>query len=365
MSDLFLFEACVVIASLAIIISIFLVYRRGIALRLGFLLLYGAIISAHLAFFLGYTGITIIKGAGAIVIAIILLVPAILWMSKRIIQPIRYSSHELLSTSRVMNSQAEELSQGATEQAAAAEEASSSIQEMVANIQQSAENALQTEKIASKAAEDARRSGQAVVRAVDAIREIAQKIVIIQDIANQTRILSLNATIEAARAKEYGKAFSVVASEVRKLAENSKAAANEIETLATSSVFVAEEAGSMLTELVPHIERTSELVKEISASTHEQSVGAIQINKAIQQLDQVIQQNASTAEESTAIAKTLSVQAEQLRNIVEYFKFDRATPMMSASRTPPIHEGPSSGHDLEMRQAPLYSDDQDSEFEKY
>ena len=197
------------------------------------------------------------------------------------------------SGSQAMSAASEEMSQGASEQAAAAEEASSSIEQMTANIRQNADNALQTEKIAIKAAQDAREGGTAVAETTTAMKDIANKIMIIEEIARQTNLLALNAAIEAARAGEHGKGFAVVAAEVRKLAERSQIAAGEISKLSVSSVEVAEKAASLLNVIVPNIQKTAELVQEISAASKEQDSGAEQINKAIQQLDQVIQQNAS------------------------------------------------------------------------
>ena len=234
---------------------------------------------------------------------------------KEMITRLREIVINVQSASEYVSSGGQEMSEGASEQAAAAEEASSSMEEMVANIRQNSENALQTEKIAVKAAEDARESGKAVEEAVAAMREIAEKIRVIEEIARQTHTLSLNATIEAAKAEQYGKGFAVVASEVRSLAERSRTAASEIGDLSSSSVMVAERAGEMLGKLVPDIQKTAELVQEISAASREQNSGAGQINEAIQQLDQVIQQNASVSEE-------LAAQAEQLQSTVEFFKTD-------------------------------------------
>lgn len=214
-----------------------------------------------------------------------------------------------------VSSGSQEMAQGASEQAAAAEEASSSMEQMSSNIRQNAENALQTEKIAIQSAAIAQEGGKAVAAAVMSIKEIARKIAVVEEIARQTHTLSLNATIEAAKAQEYGKGFAVVASEVRALSDHSRTAANEINELANTSVAVVERAGEILTKLVPDIQKTSELVQEISAATGEQSNGAEQINKAIQQLDQVIQQNASVSEE-------LASQAEQLSATMEFFKLE-------------------------------------------
>ncbi len=199
--------------------------------------------------------------------------------------------------SQQLSSAAEQVSQGATEQAAAAEEASASMEQMAANIKQNADNAAQTEKIARQSSKDAEASGDAVMRAVRAMRTIAEKISIVQEIARQTDLLALNAAVEAARACEHGKGFAVVASEVRKLAERSQTAAAEISSVSSDTVKAAQDAGEMLTRLVPDIRKTAELVAEISAACREQDVGASQINEAIQQLDKVTQQNAGASEE--------------------------------------------------------------------
>jgi methyl-accepting chemotaxis protein len=199
------------------------------------------------------------------------------------------------------------------------------MEQMAANISQNADNALQTETLAIEAARDAEESGRAVAETVTAMQEIAQKISIIEDIARQTRLLSLNATIEAAKAAEHGKGFAVVASEVRELAERSQSAAEEINLLASTSVSIAERAGEMLVKLVPNIQKTAELVQEISAACKEQNSGAEQINQAIQQLDQVIQQNSSIAEEMAATAEELALQAEHLQATIEFFLVDETT----------------------------------------
>jgi methyl-accepting chemotaxis protein len=237
-----------------------------------------------------------------------------------VVSEVKGASDNVAQGSMEMSSGSESMSQGASEQAAAAEEASSSMEQMSANIRQNADNALQTEKIAVKSAADAIEGGKAVAQTVLAMKEIAGKINIIEEIARQTNMLALNAAIEAARAGEHGKGFAVVASEVRKLAERSQAAAGEISKLSVSSVDVAEKAGVMLAQLVPDIQKTAELVQEISASSKEQDTGASQINKAIQQLDQVIQQNAGAAEEMSSTAEELSSQAEQLQSTISFFK---------------------------------------------
>jgi methyl-accepting chemotaxis protein len=226
------------------------------------------------------------------------------------------------SGSQELSSSSEELSQGATEQASSAEEASSSMEEMASNIKQNADNAAQTEKIARQSATDAQASGEAVGRAVEAMRTIAEKITIVQEIARQTDLLALNAAVEAARAGEHGKGFAVVASEVRKLAERSQSAAAEISTLSSQTVRAAQDAGEMLTRLVPDIQKTAGLVSEISAACREQDIGAEQINQAIQQLDKVTQQNASASEEMAATSEELASQAETLQASIAYFRIE-------------------------------------------
>ena len=233
------------------------------------------------------------------------------------------ASDNVSSGSQELSSASEQVSQGATEQASSAEEASASMEEMAANIKQNADNAAQTEKIARQSAKDAEASGQAVNRAVGAMRTIAEKISIVQEIARQTDLLALNAAVEAARAGEHGKGFAVVASEVRKLAERSQSAAAEISALSGDTVQVATEAGEMLNRLVPDIRKTAELVSEISAACREQDIGASQINEAIQQLDKVTQQNAGASEEMSATSEELAAQAEELQASIAFFKVEQ------------------------------------------
>jgi len=194
-----------------------------------------------------------------------------------------------------------------------------------------------------KSAADAQAGGKAVVQTVAAMKEIAGKISIIEEIARQTNLLALNAAIEAARAGEHGKGFAVVASEVRKLAERSQRAAAEISQLSSSSVEVAERAGEMLSSMLPDIQRTAELVQEISAASKEQDSGADQINKAIQQLDHVIQQNASAAEQMSATAEELASQSEQLQATIGFFRVVETKSATGALKRPGRAPASSAG----------------------
>jgi methyl-accepting chemotaxis protein len=302
---------------------------------------------------------------------------------RSVVQDVKVASENVAMGSNELSSASQNMSQGATEQAASAEEASASMEEMAANIKQNADNAMQTEKIAQNAAEQAKESGGAVGETVTAMREIASKISIIEEIARQTNLLALNAAIEAARAGEHGKGFAVVASEVRKLAERSQTAAGEISHLSNSSVEIANRAGEMLSKLVPDIQKTAELVQEISASTGEQTTGADQINRALQQLDQVIQQNASASEEMASTSEELSSQAEHLKDAVSFFKMqddyssvrgssDRGTrgggspvrasiPAPDSSRNTSLVKKESDGFNFDMSTG----DDMDSDFERF
>jgi methyl-accepting chemotaxis protein len=240
---------------------------------------------------------------------------------RRTVHQVTGASANVASGSQQMSATAQQLSQGSTEQAAAAEESTSAMEQMSASVQQNAENARQTDKIASMAAEDAKAGGEAVSRTVEAMKKVAEKINIIEEIARKTDLLALNAAVEAARAGEHGRGFAVVASEVRKLAERSQTAAAEISRLTIDGVKTAESAGSLLSKLVPDIRKTAELVREISAASSEQSTGAAQINKAMQQLDQVIQQNASGQMASTS--DELASQAESLQTSIRFFRLDK------------------------------------------
>lgn len=250
-----------------------------------------------------------------------------------VVGEVKVSVGNVAAGSQQLSATAETLSQGSTEQAASAEEASASMEEISANIRQNADNAKQTEAIAVRVATDARSSGEAVNNTVEAMRSIADKIGIIEEIARQTNMLALNAAIEAARAGEHGKGFAVVADAVRKLAERSQSSASEISVLSNSSVSIAEKAGSMLQKIVPDIQRNAELVQEINIASSEQEAGTEQINTALQQLDKVIQQNAANSEELAATAEELASQASQLQDAVSFFKVDSAYDNQSKALT--------------------------------
>jgi len=300
---------------------------------------------------------------------------------KSIVIDVQSASDNVASGSEELSASAEQLSQGATEQAASIEEVSSSVEQMAANIRQNTENAMQTEKIALKVAGDAQETGIAVAETVVAMRNIADKISIIEEIARNTNLLALNAAIEAARAGEHGKGFAVVAAEVRKLAENSGNAAAEISELSGSSVAKAEHAGKMLDDIVPDIRKTAELVQEIAAASKEQDAGAEQINQAVQQLDQVVQQNASASEEMAATSEELSSQAEQMQATMGFFHlgtenatamFHKApSPQRSMSTKPRQTQLPAPGASKAGSDRPrgidlqLESDTKDDDFERF
>jgi methyl-accepting chemotaxis protein len=258
------------------------------------------------------------------------------------VRQVQLTARNVAVNSGELSENAEMMAQGVSEQAAAFEQASSSIEQMAANIRQIADNAKETERIALQAAAFGEEGSAVVAEAIVSMKQIAQKIVIIEDIADQTRLLSLNATIEAARAQEHGKAFSVVAAEVRQLSAVTKHAAEDINVLAASSLEVSHKAGAMLQTLVPGIRKTAELVQEISAASHEQNLGAEQINHAIQQLNEVTQQNATAAETLASSAEALKAHADELSSAVEFFRFGDQT--ARDSDAPDDSETPAASH---------------------
>jgi methyl-accepting chemotaxis protein len=243
-----------------------------------------------------------------------------------VVREVKGAAESVASGSRHIDAAAQQMSDGTSDQAASTEEASSFVEAMNAAIRENAKSAAQTEAIALASASQAQESGAAVAAASAAMKEIAEKIGIVEEIAYQTNLLALNAAIEAARAGQHGRGFAVVAGEVRKLAERAQGAAGEIRELTGSSVGVAEKSGTLLAELVPAIQRTAGLVKQISGSSQEQAASADQINGALQQLNRVVQQNASTAEELSSTASALAAQSDQMRTIVAFFSVDADAP---------------------------------------
>ncbi|TDM06632.1 MAG: hypothetical protein C4K60_19200 [Ideonella sp. MAG2] len=252
----------------------------------------------------------------------------------RTIVEVRAAANQLSAASGQVSATSQSLSQSASEQAASVEQTTASLQEMASSVNQNAENAGLTDRMAGQAAREAAEGGRAVGSTVDAMKSIATKISIIDDIAYQTNLLALNAAIEAARAGEHGKGFAVVAAEVRKLAERSQVAAQEIGQLAGSSVSLAEKAGTLLSGMLPSINKTSELVQEIAAASSQQSGGVAQITSAMNHLNTATQQNASASEELSATAEELAAQATQLQELMAFFRLAEDDDGLSAPSRP-------------------------------
>jgi methyl-accepting chemotaxis protein len=293
----------------------------------------------------------------------------------QVISEVRAGATSLSAAATQVSASTQGLSQGTSEQAASVEETTASLEEMGASITQNAENSKQMEQMAAKGARDAEESGRAVVQTVQAMKEIAGKTSIIEEIAYQTNLLALNAAIEAARAGEHGKGFAVVATEVRKLAERSQTAAKEINAMASTSVQAAERSGELLLELVPAIKKTSDLVQEVSASCVEQGTGVGQVNKAMSQVDQVTQRNASAAEELAATAEELAAQSESLQQLVAFFRvvgasdtgqlWQARSASAAARPTPLVHVAPHPGQAPTARKANVNGGVTDHDFARF
>jgi methyl-accepting chemotaxis protein len=256
---------------------------------------------------------------------------------------VRGAVGSISSASGQVAAAAQALSQGTSTQAASVEETTMSLEQLSASISQNAETSKQLELLAVRGAADGEESGLAVDETVAAMAAIAERISIVEEIAYQTNLLALNAAVEAARAGEHGRGFAVVAAEVRKLAERSQKAAKEIRGLASGSVKVAERSGRLLKELVPSIRKTAEMVQQVAAVSREQARGVVQMNRAMVQVDQVTQRNASAAEELSSTAEELAAQAESLRQMMMFFRVARDETWYSGSRLPPpvgVHSAP-------------------------
>lgn len=242
---------------------------------------------------------------------------------RSIISSIKESISNVNNGSQQISQSAQQIASGSNEQASSAEEIGSSIEEMVSTINQNAENAQETQEISAKAQKGIIEGHEATNNTLETMQNISEKIIVINDIAEKTDLLAINAAIEAARAGEFGEGFAVVATEVRKLAENTKKAGNEIIELVTSSLKVAKKSGEVLTQIVPDVQNTATLIQEITAASLEQNANANQINKAVQQFNSVVQQNSATAEELSASSEQLAAQSQSLQDAIGFFTLDK------------------------------------------
>ena len=301
---------------------------------------------------------------------------------RQVVTEVGGAAQYVASGSQQMSASATQLSEGASEQAASAEELSSSMEEMAANINQNTDNATLTEKIAVQAAVAAQKSGKRIKKTIKAMKQIAKEIDSIEQISQQTRMLSLNATIEAGKAQDYGKGFAVVASEVRQLAGLTQKTAEKINKLVTSGVSSVKKSGEDILNLVPDIQKTAELVQEISAASGEQSSGANQVNLAVQQLDTIIQEHSATSEQLASTAEELAAQSIQLQNTIAFFKIEERKKIHGSGQQaangntrqegeqPPNAEKPTQKDDekgvsLEITGEKARKDAHDDDFERF